>query len=285
MTICIAAIINGGVVGAADRLLTTPAHSFDTKESKIHRLGDSSVVVMIAGDDMSLQWEILERMDDWKLQADGNVYAAVEQYQAIYHTVITQRIESAAQLPRWGLKLDQLLRGEHALPDSVVEEVYQRVQSYSVPATETLIVGVDHRGPHIHRGENDSFQSMTKQGVAAIGSGAQHADSEFRFASHVTKSDAPNARQRALLLTYLAKKRAEASEFVGPETEMFMIPETGVYLDVGSTLIPLFAEVHEMKMLREQEAIEDAYERMNELVYLTLGKRDHPATDGMETGG
>jgi hypothetical protein len=81
---------------------------------------------------------------------------------------------------------------------------------------EVIIAGHDDSGAHIWSIRNDTPYCHDVEGFAAIGIGADHADSELRFAGFTPYQDAPHA----LMMAYFAKRRAEFAPGVGRMTDL-----------------------------------------------------------------
>lgn len=81
---------------------------------------------------------------------------------------------------------------------------------------EVIIAGHDDGGAHIWAIHNDIARCHDVEGFACIGAGADHADSQLRFAGF-TRNSGP---QEALVLAYLAKRRAEMAPGVGKMTDI-----------------------------------------------------------------
>jgi hypothetical protein len=123
-----------------------------------------------------------------------------------------------------GLSMQKFLSRQHALSTRWVADVNDQIRNYE-PDIQTIIAGADSTGKHIFMvGGNGYVACCDSVGFVAIGIGQKHAESQFMFQKH-----APHEGfAETLLLTYIAKKRAEAAPGVGRITDMFIIAQPGV---------------------------------------------------------
>lgn len=236
LTVCAAAISNGSIVGASDRMLTSGMGDveFEPPISKLHTLTEN-VCIMIAGD-ITLQTEILHRVIETVPTLPGvtwRVQEVAEAYFRAYQEAHKKRTQWALLDPL-GIESasDLLLRGDGGI------RIASDILNFKLPLIEALITGIDESGPHIYQVNNSGITCQDWVGFASIGGGAGHSNSQFMFARHTKVSPLPET----LMLVYSAKKRAEVAPGVGPSTDMFLIEPPGKYYDIGNHVI---AELHE----------------------------------------
>lgn len=94
------------------------------------------------------------------------------------------------------------------------------------PQLEAIITGIDESGPHIYQIDPHGIASCEdSSGFAVIGSGFYHATSQLMRTRHSSKT----AYVDTLLLLYMAKKHAEMNEYVGEDTDIFVITDDHTY--------------------------------------------------------
>jgi hypothetical protein len=185
-----------------------------------------------AGSD-ALQAEIMQKIgatiDPHKAE-DLTVLSVVEQYETFYDQIKRTRIKHEILAP-FGLDEASFISKQHEMSDDFLRELTGRISAFQMPEVETIIAGIDKSiggeiSPHIYLIRKtiygSSVQCRDAVGYAAIGSGAPHVEAQFmksRFHGHFSLP-------KALLLTYLAKKRSEIALGVGQETELFLIGPT-----------------------------------------------------------
>lgn len=227
MTVCVAAIADGYVIGASDRMLTAGNIQFTPPGQKIFDL-TTSIAVMVSGD-MNLHAEMLAGLLGWiRSELDAQKAAGqprwltvreiAEQYAILFDRARADRAEAKILRPL-GLTKTTYVDEQHALSPSLVEKLATELLSFNMPAVSAIFLGVDDAGPHIYVFNNGEVACHDIVAFAAIGMGAYHANSHMMFSRH-SKAE-PLAR--ALVITYAAKKRAEVAPGVGTETDMLII--------------------------------------------------------------
>lgn len=253
MTICIAAIcqdITGGeqvVFGASDRMVTSGDTEFEKPTTKLVNL-TNSIVAMTAGDS-ALQIEIirdlivtLESRDDAKTTNPWSVKDVADLYVNFFNRAKTKRSESAILAP---LRLDHnsfIERQKVMLPE-FISKITRELLFYEMPPVSTIFAGVDNEkgGAHIYVVDDGDVSCHDSIGYACIGIGGRHAASQFMLARHAWTAPLPDT----VLLTYIAKKRAEIAPGVGQDTDMFMIgPEIGNYIQLADYVLDELSRIY-----------------------------------------
>lgn len=231
MTVCVAAICDGGVIiGASDRMLTAGDVQFQPQSSKIWQL-TSSIVMMMAGD-IALQTEIFTSVrntldsriktspDEW-----WNVSEAAELYRGAYFEIRRKRAEKEILTPL-NLNSESYLEKQKAMHPDLVSQIAKELIGYALPEVAVIIAGNNPHAiereattSHIYVIENGTISCRDKVGFACIGIGAYHANSTFMLAGYNPSTPV----SRAMLTMYSAKKRSEVAPGVGANTDNFII--------------------------------------------------------------
>jgi hypothetical protein len=239
MTICIATLCDNSnnIIGMSDTRITSWNSSFDSG-FKVSYVFGTTTTIMVAGD-LELQNTILTKLqevikstkhDKTKItitngkifktgKKDWTVEEITQLYVDVYNQIKCQRMENAVLKP-YGLSLDTFMNGE-AGTENFQKWLGDKVSDFQMPGIETIISGSDATGRHVFIVENltDSqavYICCDRQGFACIGNGAKQADSEFILAEYTPKKPF----EEAIVLTYIAKKRAELARDVGNETTL-----------------------------------------------------------------
>lgn len=230
MTVCIAAITGGTIIGATDRMVTAGDILFQPNAPKTLAL-TSSIVVMISGD-ATLAAQVIKRVSEEitsHIEQKPDVWLTVREVATryVFHWAAVRR-ERAEQAILWplGLTAETFLSRQSELAESFVTDIAAKLQSFWVPHTACIFAGVDLTGPNLYDATDGNLTDLGIIGFATSGSGGRHAASQFMLAQYSRQSLLPEA----LLLVYSAKKRAEIAPGVGGETDLWMIgPQLGSF--------------------------------------------------------
>lgn len=223
MTVCVATITaRARIIGASDRMITSGDIEFEPLSAKVFPL-TNAIYSMWAGD-ASLQAELLSALRvtvSERVESDPETWLSVREvadlYKAAYQLTLRTRAAEAILAP---LGLDLSCFNEGRLSAAMARELASAIISFTLPTTvETIICGVDDRGPHIWRMLNGDGWCEDFVGFAAIGAGARHANSQLMMARYDPSAEIANA----LWHTYIAKRRSEVAPGVGIGTDMFLI--------------------------------------------------------------
>ena len=259
VTVCIATYCIGPdypvIVGASDRMLTSDLHKSETRLSKIHQL-TPNIVVLIAGD-VDTQGDICVRTHFAKPKT---VREAAEIYSAELAKHNRKQAERKILAPI-GFTMRSFFEKQSQLSPEFVDDVMRRIRDERANVN-TIICGTDNEGSfagtnsgaHIYAVDDFGRISYKNSvGFAAIGDGAWHAQSQLMFA----KYDPLWPFTRALLLTYIAKKRAEITPGVGVDTDLFCITPHGflfVAPEVMTALEESYADIRQTQDFAMDEA-------------------------------
>ena len=144
--------------------------------------------------------------------------------------------------------------------------------------SEAIIAGVDQSGPHIYVVEDPGEAvCYDMDGWAAIGSGFRHADQQFIR----SKYDRNWPMDATLLLTYLAKKKADITTGVGPQTDLFFIGSGAqnkyTLLESDSELVNLVQQLHADLEEQERELADNAKTKIRDFFNDLVKQAGQPA--------
>lgn len=295
MTVCVATIGGGQIFGASDRMLTAGDVQFSPPSEKTFPL-TTSIVAMVAGD-MAIHAELLGLVrntvnDTLKLMEVPRwlTVKEVADWYAWYYSDVRARVAETRLLKPLGLTRSTFLEKQNELSPALLEKLARELLTFSLPPTEVIIAGIDESGPHIYTVAEGQATCRDLVGFAAIGSGANHANSYLMFSAH-------NARASAavtVLRTFTAKKRAEVAPGVGSDTDIYVIgPQVGSYnqlrKDIEQKLDAIYAKAaagHKKADQRAEgeinvfvEGLARAVERLPQQSVPEIDHRDSPPAD------
>jgi hypothetical protein len=249
MTVCIAAICDSNTaILVADRMKTAGDIQFEPTEGPNVAVGKiipmtNSIAVMTAGDAgfqaemvTALKVEVSKRLkaapDKWLLVKD-----VADMYVEIYSNDRRKRINNTLLGP-FGLDTHTVISRQSEMSEYFIRNISNQIADFQMPDAALIVAGVDDSGVHVYRLYGADCDSADSVGFACIGSGARHAQTQFMAAGHHRQQPFIDT----LMLSFVAKKRAEAAPGVGKQTDMFV---TGPQLGSLAYLPPLL----EMKKL------------------------------------
>jgi 20S proteasome alpha/beta subunit len=270
LTVCIAAlclltdkraatpVTHQVVVTASDRMITAGDIEYEPAQPKAYTV-TNRVVVLFSGDVLA-QAEIGRRANLEILSKGGG---SVSDIAAAWHDSYDQyRSEEAENqvLAPYGLDLAAFLRRQQEFSTTFVEDTAYRLRQFRI-GSSVLLAGVDDYGAHIYTvsdlGGQPQLRCHDPIGFAAIGLGANHAESHFMFRAYKRDTEL----SEALLTTLSAKRRAEAAPGVGKQTDMaFVSFSTGVINMTDGPLYNTIKDEHRQMVTdqdtRSQQAIQ-----------------------------
>ena len=267
MTVCVATLCQFGILGASDRMLTSGDVEFEPETAKIYPL-TSSIAAMVAGDS-ALQSEIylaLSKIIGGRVESDPNTWLLVKDIAYLYRDVrqaIRRKRAEQALLSPLGLDCDGFVSRQSAMAKDFVTRITEEIVNFSLPSTETIIAGVDGDGSHIYTLINDDIRCDNSVGFSAIGSGYWHANSQLMHARYNFVASLPDS----LLLTYIAKRRAEIAPGVGKGTDMFMVgPQLGSYTRINDVVLGQLDRTYETILKKECRGLESGKKEIQKYV-------------------
>lgn len=293
VTVCIAALCNDDgykmIFGAADRMISTQDIEFEPPTPKIFPL-TNSIVIMTAGDS-ALQAEITERIKDVvrdRLTKDAKKWLTVKEIVELsikfYNDIKLYRSEAAILAPL-GLDHNTFLERQKIMDSGFINQIARDMVNHQMPTISTIITGIDESGAHVYGIDDGLMNCYDSVGFCSIGSGARHAESQFMLAGHSYLFEVPET----LLLTYIAKKRAEVAPGVGQATDMFIIgPQLGSFVRIGDHITGYLSKIYKKNSDRERQiriqAQDGIRKYLDELKSTTVPQEqkteDKPEADG-----
>ena len=268
------------VVGAADRLVTFGDVEYEQPRPKILRL-TSHISVLLSGYP-EIHTEIIGRayrrvsaIPNVTVEAAATIYA--DEYAAVRRERAVKKHLVPLGLTLWSFTNNQTNVSAGLLGD--LTEALRRENLHS----RAIIVGVDQSGAHLYIVQDPGeLVHCDMVGWAAIGTGSRHADSQFIAEKYSLEWEF----DEAILLTYLAKKKADLSPGVGLYTDLFWIGQQEGYVLMSDDL-PL---VQQMKKLHidiekaERRLRSVARKRIKQFVRKDIAEQPAPAEPVLATG-
>lgn len=272
MTVCIAAICKWKnaemVVCTSDQMLTAgPDIEYEPPRRKTYHFGNH-VVALWAGDAASLLEISKNAYIEFLSRPAASVGEVAEIFARNYATFRRRQAEQAILAPL-GLDTNSFIAQQRNMATGLVDQLASDLQHYSLDA-EAIITGVDRTGDaHIYQVTDPGHAAMhSGVGFASVGIGSNHAESQFMFRRYTR--DWPF--ERALFLSYTAKRRAETAPGVGVATDMIFIgPYPGGWQIVSPDSVEVLRKVHDEVRTgiteveeRAQKQIEKMYRDLEE---------------------
>ncbi len=265
MTVCIAAVCQWQgkpmIVGASDRMLTAGDIEFEPLQAKFY-LFTPHIVALVAGSATD-QLEICEStLAHIRLHPTTDVGGVADTYGRAFAAFRRKAAERAILAPL-GLDVDTFLRRQREMSPDLVRHLESDLHRHRLEI-ETIVMGVDTAGAHIYvvhdPGQPARFNSI---GFAAVGIGAAHAQSQFMFAGYTRFWPF----ERALFLTYTAKKRAEVAPGVGNATDVFIVgPHANPMVQVPQQMVDELQKIHDAAKAKERAAGEEAHQTIEKFI-------------------
>ena len=270
MTVCIAAICEWQnafhVIGASDRMLTSGDVEFEPPTMKVWTFAHN--IVGLASGEASAQAEICGRTQREILELGiTGVGEAARIYGGHFENVRRER-NATTFLSPLGLDVDTWVSRQHELAGPVVENL-ERSMTYEELDVEGIVCGVDTEGPHIYVITDPGVVNCEDSvGFAAVGIGANHADSQFMLAGYHFRETFP----RSMFLTYAAKRKAEVAPGVGEPTDLFSVSLNGVSF-AHQEIIMKLEEIYQANVIAEVAARETANKNTQEFVEVLIDEQ------------
>jgi hypothetical protein len=236
----------------------------------------TSIAAMTAGDS-AFQAEMmieLKALVFKRVETDPNTWWSVQDvvdtYISIYNKKRRHRINDTVLSP-FGLDDISFIARQSQMSEYFVRNISNQITNFEMPEVATIITGIDDGGPHIYQLYGGEASCSDSVAFACIGSGARHANSQFMAVGHHREL----SFTATLILTFVAKKRAEVAPGVGKQTDMFIAGPTKGSL----TYLPPILEMERLeaffKGLQKGEltAFEKAKKEMNKYVAEIVAQR------------
>lgn len=222
MTICIGTLCSDGkkAILASDRMITVIglSHEFEHGVPKVQHVSECCLVLS-AGSAL-LPTEIFHGFStEFAGHRQPSIVEVVEKIKSRYATTRKKKIEEEYFRPR-GLTIESFYKILDSLPPNIAMLLDSRIDKFEEWSLSLIVAGVDASGAHLYDVVEPGASSCYDElGFVCIGSGAPHAINSF-IANEFTPAVQAN---RALFLTYEAKRRAEHAPGVGPSTDMWIV--------------------------------------------------------------
>jgi len=268
VTVCVAVRSKGNAIfGASDRMLTSGDVEFEPDTAKIIPI-TASIVVMTAGDS-AFQAEILRELYPIieariKIQPENWWLVRDVAYLYLHHRneIKKKRAEEAFLVPL-GLDQNSFIGRQKEMADVFVTQLTKELVNFEVPSVEAIFAGIDEQGAHIYTVENETVRCHDSVGFAAIGIGYWHSNSQLMLAGHHNESPLEDS----LLLTYVAKRRAEVAPGVGEGTDMFTIgPKLGSYTPINSEVLTQLGNTYAEMSRKEKQSLDAGRKEIQQYV-------------------
>lgn len=273
MTVCVAAIFEGfGILGGSDRMLTAGDVEFEPSVPKL-RFWTSSIAGLIAGD-ANIQAEIGEevnRLVNERLENRPQEWLPVKDVARFYKQECDKVIRSMAErriLAPFGLTSEEFLARQTDFSTDFVKDIAHELLNFEAPSVETIIAGVDRNGAHIYTIDNNSLQSHSTVGFAAIGAGKDHANSQMMAFKHTFRHSLADT----LRAVFFSKKRAEIAPGVGAYTDMFVITGLGGLSMLADNVQEELERRYAEEKRRQAQVADNTRKKINQFVQGILDK-------------
>jgi len=204
-------------------MLSAPDIKFEPPQQKLYRF-HSHAIALVAGDpyaQISICNETLRVLD----QRPKQTIKQIAEIYADAYSAHRRQIGEAKYLKPLGLDANSLMDRSQDFKGELLSDLRASMQMEAIEA-DAIIAGIDQTGPHLFVVTDPGVISCADSvGFASIGSGKSHADSYFMMAHHTRFT----RFHKAILDTYVAKRRSEVSPTVGTATDLFYIGPTGFY--------------------------------------------------------
>ena len=272
MTVCVAALAEKTtLIGVSDRMLTAGDIEFEPAQAKIW-VFTPSIVALLAGD-TTVQGDILARVQlqvaDW-ISKDPQTWVNVRDVAALYcqkYRELRREMAEAEVLQPLGLTIQSFLADQATMQPTLVSDLAMRLADYDIGSDlETIFMGIDNDGPLSDKGQKlnyaqifstsaDKLSWRTTVGFASIGIGKSHAESQLMFSGHAPSKPL----HETVLLTYAAKKRAEAAPGVGKYTDMVVIgPALGSLVKINDEHLAGLDSIYQKSRRANERAVQQA---------------------------
>lgn len=246
MTVCIAALCTWAppaqlmIVGSSDRLLTAGDIEFEPPQQKIYQFS-RHIIALISGDAQAQ----ISICDATRAHFSTSAPSSVNELADVFaENLAIYRRRQAEYTFLKPLNLDQesFLSRQNELSPQLATALANDLLNSRIEV-ETIIAGADNSGYHIFVVLDPGIVKCSDSvGFAAIGIGQRHAESAFMLSRYSRQWQ----YQRALLLTYAAKKRAEVAPGIGVWTDFFFIGAEGfqaLHGDISKEIETAFLEM------------------------------------------
>jgi len=218
------------VLAISDRMITAGDIEYEPGGNcKISWLGvpecPGKILALVSGDAVSHGTIVSRTLNEVLAHYITDVGAVAKRYADNFAALRREQAERASLHPL-GLSLDSFLDAQADMNQGVVNDAMERLRSHHL-GVEAIIAGMDSTGAHIYTvggfneyGEEKCYETCHDAiGFCAVGIGGRHFESQYM----VFQYNRIWALANAVLLMYMAKKKAEVAPGVGAATDMHYI--------------------------------------------------------------
>lgn len=282
MTVCIAAISGTAIIGASDRLVTYGDTEYEQSEPKILQLASNTVALTSGSPEAHVR--IHSRVSTRLVGVTDPTVDQIAEFYAEEFALLRRQKAERKYLTPLGLTTWSFLNNQTNLTAAALHTLMEHLAEEDL-GSEAIIAGVDQSGPHIYVVEDPGEATCyDMDGWAAIGSGFRHADQQFIRDKYHRKW----AMDEAFLLTYLAKKRADITPGVGPQTDMFFIgpgPDNRyTLLGADAQVVQLVRQLHADLEEQERELADNARAKIRDFFTGLAKQAEQPANQEQVDG-
>lgn len=250
MTICVAALFDATYPDRTTGRVALVATDRMVPTGDIRHGGDSTraglvgrrALVLPAGD-LAAHSEALSLTQRDLL---GRPEIGIGEIAAIYAAHIRKlRMRQAVQsyLAPLGLDEQSFVHGQKDMAPALVSSIAAQIQNHKV-RIEATVVGAEAGAAQLFHVDGEGIVSCRNEiGFLSIGHGAVHAESHFASSRYVGQSGLYDA----LLVAYVAKKKAEEAAGVAAETDLLLITREGVE-PIFPEMVSVLQEIYEAKI-------------------------------------
>jgi len=241
----------GVIIGAADRLITIGQGiiAYEAIQKKIHML--TPLIVAIPSGSTEINIEVVKRTQE-SISKDQrivsrSVYDVADLYSQKHEEYIKEIIEKTVLYPR-NLNWEDYNNFKYDRDPTWFINGKIDVFGEENPTSEIIIAGIDEQGPAIYNISKGWTRNENHQGFTTVGIGGEHARLEFIIGNHSSSS----SYTETLLLTYIAKQRANLAAHVGKDTDLFSISLKDGYTNLSKEL-ELLTKIHNVFLLKQEK--------------------------------
>ncbi len=232
MTVCIAAQClwdkKPYIVIALDRQLTAGDIEYEpASRTKLYILLSNQMAILQAGTDnlYTMIANETERIVAERQLVKVNEVARVYSEQLI---ALRRRQAEIRYLAPLGLDMNTFVTRQRRLRPEIAAQLKREITDKETAelGIEAIVAGIDSETatPHIYKVADPGGETCEDGvGFAAVGEGCWHAESVFMLSRY----DAMFPADKAIVIAYMAKKRAELASSVGRTTDLFVLHPTG----------------------------------------------------------
>jgi hypothetical protein len=247
------------IIGISDRMVSIPGFAqYELSQPKFFNIVNS-VMALLAGDN-EVTAKIFEQTHSYISKDFKEVprIISVERIANYYGqnviAYLTKRRDTIAH-SRTGLSYKEFMNLTN-WDKKEREEIMLKIKDE--PDTSAIITGIDETGAHIFLIDRHGYvSSQDSIGFAVIGSGYYHAASQLMRTRHSPKTPYIDT----LLLLYMAKKYAEIDEYVGKDTDIFVIADDRNYNILSEETVKMledtYNEIYNKTLAEAKIRIED----------------------------